>query len=427
MKISQNRSVFSINSIALYLICIIMLIIPVYHRYLPPFMICLTLVSIIYFFQNYSNFDNISNKVKLLFFLFLLFFIWQLFGLAYSDYLKEGLRNIELRISMVLFPLIFITPAISIKNNIRLLLKIFALGAISFCLYALLYASYRSLIISNGTLLFNPHPLESPWLNYYYANELAIFQHPSYLSVYLLFSVFITLESFFSNMISVRKRILWFTGCLILIISIYLLSSRAEILTSLLTIPLYIFVKLKNGRGIKVLSFLSLIGVVLLISVFLTNPRVSRNLKTLSEKDLVELSKNEGRFKIWNTVSEIMKNNLIFGVGTGDIQNQLNKGYINAGMPLVAKGNYNSHNQFLEILLENGLIGLIFFLSIFGVMFYIAFSEKNILYMVFIIIMLVSFMFEVMLNRLGGVSFFALFSFLLIYNKNDNENFSVSV
>jgi O-antigen ligase len=86
----------------------------------------------------------------------------------------------------------------------------------------------------------------------------------------------------------------------------------------------------------------------------------------------------------------------------------------------MAKERFNAHNQFLEVLLENGIIGLIIFISIFVCMFYIAFSNKNLLYIMFILMTLMFFMFETVLYRLAGVSFFSLFSFLLIHGDKKN-------
>jgi hypothetical protein len=45
----------------------------------------------------------------------------------------------------------------------------------------------------------------------------------------------------------------------------------------------------------------------------------------------------------------------------------------------------------------------------------IALKRKNILLGLFVVGSVIFFIFETMLNRLAGVSFFALFSFLLIY------------
>jgi O-antigen ligase len=112
----------------------------------------------------------------------------------------------------------------------------------------------------------------------------------------------------------------------------------------------------------------------------------------------------------------------VFGVGTGDIQDELNKEYkLLADKDLAIENNLNAHNQYLEVLIENGCIGFLLFLSLFAMMIYISVREGNLIYLIFTLIVFVSFMFETMLNRLAGVSFFSLFSFLLIY-ANINKN-----
>jgi len=107
-------------------------------------------------------------------------------------------------------------------------------------------------------------------------------------------------------------------------------------------------------------------------------------------------------------------------VGTGNASEELKKEFISRGYVKGYYDNLNAHNQYIEILLENGLIGLILFMAIFGYMIYIAVSERNILYGLFIIMMIVFFFFETILNRLAGVTFFPLFSFLLLQYKSSN-------
>jgi hypothetical protein len=57
---------------------------------------------------------------------------------------------------------------------------------------------------------------------------------------------------------------------------------------------------------------------------------------------------------------------------------------------------------------------------------YIALNKKNILLGLFIISVIIFFIFETMLNRLAGVSFFGLFSFLLIYAKKNNQTSEIN-
>ena len=129
----------------------------------------------------------------------------------------------------------------------------------------------------------------------------------------------------------------------------------------------------------------------------------------------------ESRLVIWKSSLHIARHNLAFGVGTGDIQDELNKEYkLMADKDLAVENNLNAHNQYLEVLIENGCIGILLFLSLFAMMIYISVREGNLIYLIFTLIVFVSFMFETMLNRLAGVSFFSIFSFLLLNIKRQN-------
>jgi O-antigen ligase len=146
-------------------------------------------------------------------------------------------------------------------------------------------------------------------------------------------------------------------------------------------------------------------------------------MKTGNDTELTTKMLNESRLSIWKVSFNIIRENPIFGVGTGDIQDELNREYrLSGSTDLKTDNNLNAHNQFLEIILENGLIGLLLFISILFVMFSIAWSEQNILYLMFLFIVVFSFLFETMLNRLAGVSFFSLFSFLLLHIESKTGN-----
>jgi hypothetical protein len=52
---------------------------------------------------------------------------------------------------------------------------------------------------------------------------------------------------------------------------------------------------------------------------------------------------------------------------------------------------------------------------------FIAINRRNLLLGLYVVTIIVFFIFETMLNRLAGVSFFALFSFLLIHAGTDKH------
>jgi O-antigen ligase len=179
--------------------------------------------------------------------------------------------------------------------------------------------------------------------------------------------------------------------------------------------PLYFLLKFKD----RVISWILYITVSFLVAGFIivagTNERFSNDLEKISSDTLESAIQQDVRFTIWKSALALFRQNPISGVGTGDASSELKKEFKSLGYENGYYDDLNAHNQFIEILLENGVIGLILFLSIIGYMIFIAWSDRNILYGLFIILTIIFFLFETVLNRQAGVTFFPLFAFLLIY------------
>ena len=416
-----------LRKIFYYLTIIILVLLPVYHWYLPPFMILYGIIFLIGSFNRTSEFQKLTVKNKFLFYCFILFFVWQVIGMVYSEHDQEGIRNITLRLPLFLLPLILVIPDVTIKQKTNTLLKIFAVSTFLYVIACMVYASFRSLEINNGNWIINPHPDEYPWLNFFYGPDFAIFQHPSYLSMYILLSVFIACEALFEKRNSKLIKWFWILVSLVLIVSVYLLSSRAAIIASVITIPCYFIIKLVTGKIKKIWWIGVCLGATILFITLLSNPRLQLLINKSSDQELINKALKESRISIWNASFNLIKENFLLGVGTGDIQYELNEEYKRMGKRDLYKDNeLNAHNQFIETSAENGLIGLLLLLSVFGLMFGIAVTNGNILYLMFILIIFISFLFETMLNRLAGLAFFSVFSFLLLYvdNKNiDSQSF----
>jgi O-antigen ligase len=220
-----------------------------------------------------------------------------------------------------------------------------------------------------------------------------------------------------------RKRIGWLVNGCFLLVSLYFLSSRSGLLAVIILAPVYLFLKVYKNRKL-VTGFAILLLLMILIFAIRTNERVSIGMNEDSKELFFQ---KDGRISIWTSALHLIRHNLILGVGIGDVKAELSKEYQKRGDQNLISNHYNAHNQYLEILLENGIIGAILFLSIVGVMFYIAFSEKNVLYIIFNIMMVVFFLFETILYRLQGVTFFSLFSFLLIHINSNKQTMQVNI
>src|SRR5450759_162760 len=410
-----------------FIFCLLsVVILPTYIHYLPPVMILWVLFWIL---DNRSGFKKdifIGNKAAILFSLFIFYYLWQAVGLIYTTDTKMGLSNLFGRLSLVLFPLVLIFPGAMIKNNIKTLIRIFVISTFLFMLFCFSYALYRSVNLQDGLWTFNSHPEESVWLNHFYSSELTVSQHPSYIAMYVLLSTFICFESYYDFSLKSKSRIMWLILGFLLLISQYFLSSRAGILINLILIPSYFIIKFRQLRRNKSVWLWIILILIELAPLVVKNQRVDYLLGSIFNKQVGYERKKDARFLIWESSLKIAQKNLLFGVGIGDVRTELAQEYERIGEVAMAKERLNAHNQFLEVLLENGIIGLLLFISIFVSMFYIAFSEKNLLYGLFILMIFMFFLFETALYRLAGVSFFALFSFLLIYTKTNNQTIQIN-
>lgn len=115
------------------------------------------------------------------------------------------------------------------------------------------------------------------------------------------------------------------------------------------------------------------------------------------------------RLEYWKTGLKILQKNLIFGVGTGDVQDAFNQQYEEDHSPLILEKRKRAHNMFLTFAITFGIIGLILFLLLNG--FYIknAIQNQSIVALLFITIALLSFLMEDTLETQTGVTFYAFF------------------
>jgi len=128
--------------------------------------------------------------------------------------------------------------------------------------------------------------------------------------------------------------------------------------------------------------------------------------------------------------THIIKNNIVFGVGTGDVQQEFNNYYKMSDNPLRAEYRRRAHNQFYTFLITFGIVG--FVICIFA-LFLPVFMEKrwgDYLFLCFGIIGFLSMLNEDTLETQTGVSFFMFFYSLLLFGRNsgvsaENNNMQI--
>jgi hypothetical protein len=125
------------------------------------------------------------------------------------------------------------------------------------------------------------------------------------------------------------------------------------------------------------------------------------------------------RLDFWETALHIIKQNFLFGVGTGDVESAFKMQYQKENTSLHKEWQLRSHNQYLETTVGLGIIGLLLFLIRLFAPF---FSNKklSVLFILFILIEVLSFINEDTLETQAGVTFCIFFTQLFFHNDEHN-------
>jgi hypothetical protein len=125
------------------------------------------------------------------------------------------------------------------------------------------------------------------------------------------------------------------------------------------------------------------------------------------------------RLEFWETALHIIKRNMLFGVGTGDVEDAFKKQYQKEDTNLQKEWQLRSHNQYLAITVALGVTGLFLFLIYLFAPF---FSNKkmSMLFIFFLLIEMLSFINEDTLETQAGVTFCIFFTQLFFHNDEHN-------
>lgn len=366
-------------------------------------------------------------RTNRLIWLFASLFIIYCFGLIYGDF-KLGLFEIEKRLSLLIFPVILGTaPPISSKK-IKVILVSFALSSIVtslICLIDSLYSNYKQGIpYSNARFYFS-----NLTVNYGF--------HASYFSIYLVFSIFILVYIGLQNKnLSKVAKLAIAAAIIYSIFFIFLLASRIGLISLLvLSIGSLLFYSYKKKKLLYGIGIACVFSISILFSLqFFTD----LNLKF---KGLIHLGTENSEFSgsgirldLWENTLIIINDNLLFGVGTGDLQPSLQhifktKDFSDAYQSYLNPHNQNQlnpHNQFLDIAATLGMFGFLFFLLSLFYPFFLAYKNKNYLFALFVLLFMFLCSVECPLATQKGVVWYTFLNSLIVFHSfklhNDIDN-----
>ncbi len=126
------------------------------------------------------------------------------------------------------------------------------------------------------------------------------------------------------------------------------------------------------------------------------------------------------RFIYLKASMNLLKSNLLFGVGLGDVHDEFMAYYESNKSKLIGKNRKRVHNQYLAFAVGLGITGLIIWLALLYLPFFYL-QQNKALYLYFLLIISISFLTDNTLERQAGVMFFSFFNSLLLFQNIRRE------
>ena len=361
--------------------------------------IFIVLVFIVWLFSNpFKNLFTKTQNTKTFLAIFI-FYLLHLVALLYTQNIGEGLFSLEIKISMLIFPLVFYTEKFS-QKQIDFFLKSFIIGTLFCCLLCLARVTF--FYLSNGET------------NFYY-ERLAWFQHPSYLAMYVTFCCVVLLLKNIFNTLFTYVSIAFFT------VFVLLLSSKTGIAIHFGTLVFCMALLFLKGRNyLKILGIVFL-GTLISCACIYFIPALNRFNGAFAAMQSTTIDKTSTesttvRRLIWHEATQIVKQNAVKGVSPGDANDALYESYKQNGITGAYDKKLNAHSQYFQTAVGLGLLGLTSLLILF-ITPLIENRKKIVLF--FVLITALSFLTESMLQTMAGCIFLGYFYSVICF-KNDS-------
>ncbi len=352
-----------------------------------------------------------TRKISLL---FVSLYILYAMGVLYSSNKDAAWFDMQSKLSLLIFPLLFSTSGIISKEKIRQIFLFFYAGA------------FVAIVIelANALIIY----INTSHVAFFYS-ELSIFMHPSYFAMYLTFAIASMAYYLIDNPIQISPQMKFAFLFLMTFFTFFivLLSSNAGILCAIITegICLAYFLFRKKKYQQVVLYAISVILIYFISLKYVVQhdfQRLSQAKETLIENKYANKATpetNRVRIYIWEASIEIIKNNFLFGAGTGDVHMELNEQYKIRGMTGALNKNLNAHNQFIQTFIAIGVTGFCVLALSLALPFFQQIKRRKFLIPVFIFIVAFNFLFESILELQAGVIFYAFFNSLLLFAEQE--------
>lgn len=361
------------------------------NKSLLPIIIVITMLLWIIEGNFQAKFQNLKNPY---FFISIVLYLLHIVGLLYTNDLKSGTFDLEQKLSLALFPILFFSGSEIDQHHQLKILRSFIYGCALAGLICLVNAFYKYYISGEA--------------NYFFYSQFSVITHASYFAMYACFGIILIL---FRKEI-IKHLVLKALLITFLTIIVILTSSKSGLLSLVMIILaklIYDIVQIKKYKR----SFIMILVIsISSISIYLLFPKSFERISEMKESIQTSSSAvntTTSRISIWKSSFTIISSHFIFGVGTGDVKDALKQAYALKNEKQFIEKNLNAHNQFLQTFIALGLPGILVLLSLLLSVIYTSFKAQVLDGTLLGIIIAINMLFESMLETQAGVVFIAFF------------------
>ncbi|WP_308991784.1 O-antigen ligase family protein [Mariniflexile litorale] len=345
----------------------------------------LLIVGWIFNFDRNEFLENFKVKnFKIAYILILIFyFYFVLRGFNFTNqesiFMAEAVKEYGRRTALILFPLLFNYKLIN--QYYKLLVKIFINGVFLAILICVSNAFYINAIegigVGRGLNHFN---------DWYFSNHLLVKPiefHPTLFALVcsIVFHLGILQFLNINNVRVFKSNVKAIIISLLVFVFMLALSSRNVIFFTLVSSSFIVLRYVIKQKKFKILfAFFILISSMIILELsinYVNRKRFFDAINLNTEAYNLSYGGTSFRYACGKALyNEIAKEHWLFGIGSGRNIDVFNNAYLKYNLTIAAESNYNAHNQYLETLIYNGILGLLLLLALFIFVFWVCYKQK---------------------------------------------------
>lgn len=392
-----------------------------------------SLTCIVFLMVSFIKIKKANFSISRVLLLPMLLYVLMILSLIWTIESKETIRGLQKEILFLLIPLAFCGLPKTNKNDIDKVFKWYSFAMAGFAIFYFLNAIVKFTDSRNKDVFFY-HELVTLELNAIYV------------------SVFASLAMFFF-LAKKEKSNIDRAGFLILVVFIFLLSSKNIIIVDLLMVIIYYFffsaVSVKGKRVILATVFFASLSVITFIKP--VRDRFMIEFETIFVDGSLKKTTEENQAPIYNIslkqawsqdkfqqndffpgtafrffqiriFKEMLQQENIFftGFGLDASQNKI-KEKVKEHNLYAGYGEFNFHNEYVQIFSELGIFGFLIVVSMLFVTIRKGILNKDFIHIAFSVTMIVLFLTESFLSRQRGIIFFIILYCIFNVANNSNE------